>query len=74
METIYYACSQHKWSDTDPAAKYNPQQLVEAHGVSQAQFEWVALHERAKSQAWRDLEAMFEKKVKLYSNRVFAYH
>lgn len=63
MKTIYYSCSQHKWTDTDPTAKYNPFKLVEVHGVSQAQFEWVALNERAKSQAWKDLEGLFEKKV-----------
>lgn len=63
IQTIYYSSSNHKWSDTDPLAKYNPQKLAEVHGVSQAQFEWVALNERAKSHAWKDLEALFEKKV-----------
>lgn len=67
MRTIYYASAQHKWSDTDPTAKYNPHKLAEAYAVGQAQFEWVALNERAKSQAWRDLEALFEKKVTLCS-------
>lgn len=70
MKTIYYSSSQHKWSDTDPTAKYNPLKLAEAYGVNQAQFEWVALNERAKSQAWKDLEAMFEKKVSSLSNHV----
>lgn len=63
LQTIFYSCAMHKWSDIDPAAKYNPQLLVDTHRVCQAQFEWVALSERARSQAWKDLEALFEKKV-----------
>lgn len=60
LQTLYFACAQHKWSD--PAGRYNPQLLVDQHHVSAAQFEWVALTERARAHAWRDVELLFEKK------------
>lgn len=68
LETIYYACSKHKWNSTDnAAARYCPYKLAESHKVMQSQFEWIALHERSRSQSWRDVELLFEKKVTAHS-------
>lgn len=36
---------------------------MELFKISQPQFEWIVLNERSRSQAWRDLEGIFEKKV-----------
>lgn len=64
LETLSYVCSQHKWSDAANATATNsPYKLMEVYKISQSQFEWIALNERSRSQAWRDLEGMFEKKV-----------
>lgn len=64
LETLYYASSQYKWNDaTNNATANSPYKLMEMFKVSQSQFEWVALNERSRSQAWRDLEGIFEKKV-----------
>lgn len=62
LESLYYACSMHKWNDTASASRYNPQRLLDQHRISLSQYEWVALNERARSQAWRDVEQLFEKK------------
>lgn len=67
LEILYYASSMYKWSNSannSPAlSKYSPQKLMEMHKISSGQFEWVVLNERARSQAWPDLESLFEKKV-----------
>lgn len=61
MQTLYYACSRHKWSE-GPQCHYDPSLLVERQKVSAAQHEWVALTERARAQSWRDCEQLFAKK------------
>lgn len=64
LETLYYASSQYKWSDTaNNTIANSPYKLMEVYKISQSQFEWIALNERSRSQAWRDLEGIFEKKV-----------
>jgi VPS33B-interacting protein in polarity and apical restriction len=63
VETLYYCCEKfQKWSDPTANSLTNPYKVVEKYGVVPAQFEWVALNERGKSQAWRDVEILFEKK------------
>lgn len=63
LETLYYICSRYKWGDTSLQTNENPFKLAEAHHVGQSQFEWIALNERAKRQAWLDFEHIFEKKA-----------
>ncbi|XP_021706182.1 vacuolar protein sorting-associated protein 16B [Aedes aegypti] len=63
LETLFYICGRYKWGDTSHQTNENPFKLAEAHQVAQSQFEWVALNERAKNQAWMDFEHIFEKKA-----------
>lgn len=63
LETLYYASSQHKWNATSDTVANSPHKLSEMFKVSQSQFEWIVLNERSRSQAWCDLEGIFEKKV-----------
>ncbi|XP_055614274.1 vacuolar protein sorting-associated protein 16B [Uranotaenia lowii] len=64
LVTLFYVCSRYRWGiDTALATHENPFKLVEAHQVSQSQFEWIALNERAKQQAWLDFEHIFERKA-----------
>jgi hypothetical protein len=66
VETLYHVCEKFKWSDgnqsTNQSTMMNPYKLSETYQLLPATFEWVALNERAKCQAWRDVEALFEKK------------
>lgn len=72
LETLYYASSQYKWNDAaNNTVANSPYKLMETFKISQPQFEWIALNERSRSQAWRDLEGIFEKKVK--ANKVLAF-
>uniref|UniRef100_A0A182JUR9 Vps16 C-terminal domain-containing protein n=1 Tax=Anopheles christyi TaxID=43041 RepID=A0A182JUR9_9DIPT len=63
LETLNYVCGKYKWGDTSLQTNDNPFKLVEYHQVSQAQFEWIALNERAKKQAWLDFDHIFERKA-----------
>ncbi|XP_058822467.1 vacuolar protein sorting-associated protein 16B [Topomyia yanbarensis] len=63
LNTLFYVCGKYKWGDTSLQTNENPFKLVEAHQVAQSQFEWIALNERAKRQAWLDFEYIFEKKA-----------
>uniref|UniRef100_A0A182IYH2 Vps16 C-terminal domain-containing protein n=1 Tax=Anopheles atroparvus TaxID=41427 RepID=A0A182IYH2_ANOAO len=63
LETLNYVCGNYKWGDTSLQTNANPFKLAETHQVSQAQFEWIALNERAKRQAWLDFDHIFEKKA-----------
>uniref|UniRef100_A0A182TLR3 Vps16 C-terminal domain-containing protein n=1 Tax=Anopheles melas TaxID=34690 RepID=A0A182TLR3_9DIPT len=63
LETLNYACGKYKWGDTSLQTNDNPFKLSEYHQVSQAQFEWIALNERAKQQAWLDFDHIFERKA-----------
>lgn len=63
IETLYYACSKfQKWFDPTAYFIANPFKIMEQFSVSPAQFEWVVLIERGRSQAWRDIEGLFENK------------
>jgi VPS33B-interacting protein in polarity and apical restriction len=74
IETLYFACGKfQKWSDPTVNSLTNPFKIVETYGVPQAQFEWIALNERGKSQAWMDIEGLFEKKSML-KKKTFAIH
>ncbi|XP_050088443.1 vacuolar protein sorting-associated protein 16B [Anopheles aquasalis] len=63
LETLHYVCGKYKWGDTSLQTNDNPFKLAENHQISQAQFEWIALNERAKQQAWLDFDHIFEKKA-----------
>ena len=66
LESLYYACGKHKWGDTNNnnnnANVDSPQYLCTLYKISPIQFEWIALNERASTQAWKDIEGLFEKK------------
>lgn len=66
LESLFLACMNHKWSNasTDfsiPNAS-NPYQFADMFKISQPQFDWITLNERARSEAWCDLEKIFERK------------
>ena len=74
IETLYFCCEKfNKWSDPSVGVITNPFKIMENFGVAPAQFEWVALNERGKSQAWRDIEGLFEKKSVL-KKKSFSIH
>lgn len=64
LETLYHLCGKFKWTDSNATtnAFNNPYKMMELYQVLPAQFEWVAVNERGKCQAWRDVEGLFEKK------------
>lgn len=63
IETLYYCCEKfQKWSDPTTNTITSPYKIIEAYVIVPAQFEWIALNQRGKSQAWRDVEGLFEKK------------
>lgn len=74
IETLYFCCEKfNKWSEPTASAITNPYKVAENFGITPAQFEWIALNERGKSQAWRDIEGLFEKKSVL-KKKSFAIH
>lgn len=63
METLFTASSNHKWTnDSSNAKQSKPYIFTEMFKISQPQFDWVTLNERAQCQAWCDLEKIFERK------------
>lgn len=63
-----------KWgtaANDQSTSRYNPYKLAEQHRVSPMQFEWIALNQRGRSQCWRDVELIFEKKVWRHSDAIF---
>lgn len=56
LETLRYVIGKGG-TDSD-----TPNKFVDHYQILQGQFEWVALNERARAQAWRDMETLFEKK------------
>lgn len=76
LETLYSACSKfHKFSEpTQSTSSTNPFKILELFNVAESQFEWIALNERAKSQAWRDIESLFEKKSSMLKKKTFIIH
>lgn len=66
IESLYVLSMNHKWSnastDFSIANQSNPYQFAEMFKISQPQFDWITLNERSRSQAWCDLEKIFERK------------
>lgn len=74
IETLFYSCEKfQRWSDPSVNSMMNPYKIVENYGIAPAQFEWIAINERGKSQAWRDIETLFEKKSVL-KKKTFVIH
>lgn len=71
LESLFLTCSNFKWSAaaasaSDPATiggQSNPYKFAETYKVSQSQFDWIVLNERALDQKWCDLDTIFEKKT-----------
>uniref|UniRef100_A0A8D8CME4 Spermatogenesis-defective protein 39 homolog n=1 Tax=Culex pipiens TaxID=7175 RepID=A0A8D8CME4_CULPI len=79
LETLHYACGRYKWGDTAAATLQSPAspfKLAEAHAVGAPQFEWIALNERARANAWLDFEHIFERKawLNLKQRKSFTIH
>lgn len=55
LRTLYYVSE--KQSPT-----LTPQQFAELYNISAPQYQWITLNERAKSQAWLDIQPLFENK------------
>lgn len=66
LESLFIASSNHRWSnalaDLTPGNHSNPYQFADMFKISQPQFDWILLNERALSQAWCDLDKIFERK------------
>lgn len=66
LESLFVASMNHKWShastDSSIPNLSNPYQFAEMFKISQPQFDWITLNERAKSQAWCDFGKIFERK------------
>ncbi|XP_055302806.1 vacuolar protein sorting-associated protein 16B isoform X2 [Sitodiplosis mosellana] len=66
LESLYVSCTNHKWSsaslDLSIANQSNPYYFADMFKIAQSQFDWIILNERAQSQAWCDLDKIFEKK------------
>lgn len=65
LQSLFIASSNHKWSnsaDSPNGSQSNPYQFAEMFKISQPQFDWITLNERAQSQAWCDLKTIFERK------------
>lgn len=66
LESLYFACMNHKWTlsndHTSFARPSSPQKFADTYKISQSQFDWIALNERAHRQAWLDLENIFDRK------------
>ncbi|XP_059620786.1 vacuolar protein sorting-associated protein 16B [Phlebotomus argentipes] len=72
LESLYHACERHKWTDSKSLSPGNPYNMARKYQISASQFEWIALNERARSKAWKDLDALFERKTFIKSS--FAIH
>lgn len=76
LETLYYACEKFpKFSDPSSSQSLtNPYKISEKFSISPAQFEWVALNQRARAQAWKDIESLFEKTSTVLKKKTFVIH
>lgn len=54
LESLYVSCSNHKWSnvasDLSAANQSNPYYFADMFKVTQPQFDWITLNERANCQ------------------------
>jgi VPS33B-interacting protein in polarity and apical restriction len=74
IETLYFCCEKfNKWSDPTVNSITSPFKVSESYAITPAQFEWIALNQRGKCQAWRDIEGLFEKKSVL-KKKNFSIH
>lgn len=75
IETLYFSAEKfQKWGEPNASSNAtNPYKIVEAYNVTQAQFEWIALNSRGKSQAWKSIEELFERKTVL-KKKSFVIH
>jgi VPS33B-interacting protein in polarity and apical restriction len=73
IETLHFTCHKfQKWSDpSSQASLSNPYKMCEEFSINAAQFEWIAVNQRAKVQAWRDVESLFEKKSAVLKKKQF---
>lgn len=55
LRTLYYISEKQSPTMT-------PQQFAELYNISAPQYQWITLNERAKSQAWLDIQLLFENK------------
>lgn len=66
LESLYVVSSSHKWSspstDCSKTNHSNPYRFADMFGISQQQFDWTTLTERAQNQAWCDFDHIFERK------------
>lgn len=65
LESLYVVSSGHKWSastDYSVTNQSNPYRFADMFKISQSQFDWTTLTERAQNQAWCDLDNIFERK------------
>ncbi|GAB0096727.1 Vacuolar protein sorting-associated protein 16B [Sergentomyia squamirostris] len=72
LETLYHVCQKHRWTDNKTPTPGNPYNFAKLYQISASQFEWIVLNERGRSKAWRDLDALFEKKTFIKST--FSIH
>lgn len=62
LESLFYCSHTHNWSESQSTTINNPYVFAKQYQISQSQFEWIVLTERGRSQAWCDLDGLFEKK------------
>lgn len=63
LETLFHtAASNVSWNSASVANQSNPYYFADMFNVSQSQFDWISLNERGQSQAWCDIDKIFEKK------------
>lgn len=61
VEVLYACCAKNtNWKDPDITQIISPYRLCNDQHISAGQFDWTALNERARSQAYADLQHIFE--------------
>ncbi|XP_073817468.1 vacuolar protein sorting 16B [Musca autumnalis] len=61
VEVLYACCAKNtNWKDPDITQLISPYRLCNDQHISAGQFDWTALNERARSQAYADLQHIFE--------------
>lgn len=63
LQCLYYVSSIHKWNTKTADGIETPYTFAEIYGVSDMQFDWLIITERASNQMWPDLQKLFEKKA-----------
>ncbi|XP_037954891.1 vacuolar protein sorting-associated protein 16B [Teleopsis dalmanni] len=62
VEVLYACCQKYNnWKEQDLISVLSPFRISAEQQISASQFEWTALNERAISQAYGDLESVFER-------------